>query len=382
MINGMDGLRVLHLYHDILENGGVENFLLNVCTVLRAAGVYCDVTTTAFASNDYFVDAIGEMGYGYYQLNKNKKNFVKGCRDTIKRLPAFLRAHRYDIVHVHSCSPIQSGIIMRILRRNGVRRVIHHAHLSSENMGASLAFKWRIKRLLGVPLMGGIPVLNLSPSRAAARSLFPAKVFKAGKVEYVPNAVDTGKFAFDEIVRANMRQELGIGVEEILVGHVGRFDVPKNHSFTMDVFYEMLRRRPACRLVLVGEGAQEAAIRQKAARLGLQDKVIFYGATNEMERLLQAFDVFLFPSLFEALGIAAVEAQAAGLPCVASTNVPRQAVLCESTIQLSRACPAGEWAEAILKTRRAPFDPAALKAYDIRTVAAEMQGFYESLSVF
>ena len=146
------------------------------------------------------------------------------------------------------------------------------------------------------------------------------------RIRIVKNGVELSRFSFDAEARKLVRGELGLE-DAFVVGHVGRFAYQKNHDFLIDAFALIRERVPEARLLLVGEGVLFEQTRQRAARLGLEQSVIFYGASRDVGALMQAMDLFALPSHFEGLPVVGVEAQAAGLPVAFSDQVTRQARL-------------------------------------------------------
>lgn len=179
-----------------------------------------------------------------------------------------------------------------------------------------------------------------------------------------------------------MRKDLGIAETDIIIGHVGSQKPQKNHSYLIDVFAEVCKKSEAYKLVLVGDGPLMPEMKAKVRNLGLENKVMFLGTRNDAPRLFNAFDIFVLPSLFEGLGIVAVEAQANGLECILSTNVPKEADLTGVTY-LDINIPAVVWAENIIKkaySRHDDFNEKVVKAgYDIQSAANEIQSFYENI---
>ena len=153
----------------------------------------------------------------------------------------------------------------------------------------------------------------------------------------------------------------------------------------LDVFGVMVGKRPDSRLLLVGEGEDEAALRQKAEALGITGQVIFYGPSEQVETLLWAMDAFVFPSLFEGLGIAGIEAQAAGLPVVCSDRVPAEARVLERVHVMPLEAGIEAWADAALaleKTPRTGEEAEQVRAagFDIAAVASQIETFYRGES--
>jgi len=141
--------------------------------------------------------------------------------------------------------------------------------------------------------------------------------------EVIPNAIDAQMFRFSEQVRREVREQYGLE-DCLVVGHVGRLQYQKNQTFLLDAFRHLHEREEKARLVLVGDGPDLTELEAKAVTLGIEREVLFLGNRDDFNRLLQAFDLFVMPSHFEGFGMAALEAQAAGLPCLLSASVPRE----------------------------------------------------------
>jgi glycosyltransferase involved in cell wall biosynthesis len=172
------------------------------------------------------------------------------------------------------------------------------------------------------------------------------------------------------------------------MGHVGRFHDRKNHALIVETAAEVFRAEPAARLLLVGDGDGEAKVRARVRALGIEDRVVFAGASDQVPQLLRhAMDVFLFPSHHEGLGVAVVEAQAAGLPCVIADHLPSEIDVVPELIQrLPVSAPPPVWAAAVVRAARqrpAVNQPEALKAilasdFNIERSAAKIAAIYAS----
>ena len=202
----------------------------------------------------------------------------------------------------------------------------------------------------------------------------------SGRVIIWPNAIETERFAYNEAVRQEMRSSLGLE-EKFVVDHAGGFRNQKNHDFLIDIFAEIRKRRDDAVLLLVGGGQLMNEIKAKVMKLGLNDCVIFAGYKGDIERYYQVMDVFVFPSLYEGLGMVAVEAQVSGLPTVCSTEVPDEAKICDACkfIPLSRS--ASEWADETFKLcyghiRRDMSQYARSAGFDIKQQAQKLTAWY------
>ena len=143
------------------------------------------------------------------------------------------------------------------------------------------------------------------------------------------NAIDANQYIFNPQVRQQMRAQLGIREDQLVIGHVGRFNLQKNHPFIIDIFSCIYAQNPKAVLMLVGHDDcdEGKAIHEKVTQLGLTENVKFLGTRGDVPKVMQAMDVFLFPSLFEGFGIVALEAQASGLPALVSQRIPSECMI-------------------------------------------------------
>ena len=142
----------------------------------------------------------------------------------------------------------------------------------------------------------------------------------------INNAINTKDFLFNQHVRKKVREELELQ-NKFVIGHVGRFNEPKNHTFIINIFKELVSINDNAKLLLVGEGNLKNEIEKKVEDLGLSQYIVFYGKCDCVNRIMQAFDIFLFPSLYEGLPVTMVEAQANGLKCFISNKVPKECIM-------------------------------------------------------
>jgi glycosyltransferase involved in cell wall biosynthesis len=227
---------------------------------------------------------------------------------------------------------------------------------------------------------------GLAPSQRAANSLFGSR-FKTNICwSVLCYGIDLASFSLEVDRRAILRK-LGIPADSFVVGHIGRFVSPKNHFFFIEVAAEILRRKPQTWFLLVGDGQLRPAILDKAKRLGIRKQAIFLGARDDVPYIMNgAIDAFLFPSLYEGLGLAIIEAQAAGVPCVISDVVPEEAdVVPELISRLSLDKSVEEWAEAVLKssqkqciTPRAALEKVAQSPFNIKYSVEALIELYET----
>lgn len=288
--------------------------------------------------------------------------------DYFHALNAFFAAHpEYRIVHSHldcmSAYPLCAAKNAKVPVR------IAHAHSTSQDRNWKLVFKLISKKLISLYTTD-----LFACSADAGEWMFGTK-----DVHILPNAIDIERYAFNLLIRNQTKKALGLD-DAFVIGHIGRFSAVKNHSFLTDIFAQIKRQEPNSKLLLVGAGSEMQAVQQKVKTLGLGADVIFTGVRNDVANLMQAMDVFVFPSLYEGLGIVLIEAQAAGLPCVVSDTIPREAYLTDLVTAEKLSSSVEKWAEKILKKRDFPRtdrrDEIAAHGFDITTEAVKLQEFY------
>ena len=163
----------------------------------------------------------------------------------------------------------------------------------------------------------------------------------------VNNGVDLAQFAYEESYRNEVRKKHGLSLNDVVVGHVGRFDVVKNHTFLIDIFEAFLQIQPKAKLLCVGVGGELEVVKNKVKEIGLSNSVVFAGLQSEVYKYLSAFDYFVFPSLYEGLPVALVEAQASGVMTICSSKVSPEAKLSDYLNYFELEKSAMDWAQYI-----------------------------------
>lgn len=325
-------IRVLHIV-TYMGRGGLETMIMNYYRHMNRSRVQFDFLVHRDFEADYEAE-IRELGGRIYRLPPMNPF----SPDYLGKLDAFFAEHReYRIVHCHlDC---MAGIPLRAAKKYGVPVRIAHAHSNSQTKDAKYPVKLFFKR--------DIPKYAtdlLACSRSAGGWMFGRDDFLV-----MNNAIDAAQYAHCPETEARVREELGIPADALVVGHVGRIDPPKNHEFLLRVFAKLPEN---ARLLLVGDGQLRQAAEKQAHELGVADRVIFTGIRKDVPRLLQAMDVFVFPSIYEGLPVSVIEAQAAGLPCLISDRVPIECKKTDLVRQIPLDAGTEVWAEAVLEASR------------------------------
>lgn len=317
--------------------GGVENFLMTYCGRIDNARVRFDFLSRY--EDAAYPDKRREIGKTYV-IPRRSEDPVKYYRE----IRAFFEAHarEYDVIWDNECM-FNDMTPLKLAAEYGIPVRIAHSH-TPQNMDPSLAGKARgtLHRAQRRSLARYANVL-WACSEESAKWACPAMDLP---FTIIPHAIDAKDYRFDAAVREEVRAHYGL-TDCLVVGHVGRLHYQKNHTFLLEVFARLHQREPRARLVLVGDGPNLLTLEAKAVDLGVENEVLFLGQRDDVPRLLQAFDLFAMPSRFEGLGMAAVEAQAAGLTCLLSDAFPKAAAITEDVTFLAPEDP-DLWAERML----------------------------------
>lgn len=260
-----------------------------------------------------------------------------------KELKRVLKEGNYKIVHSHINT--LSVFSLFAAKCAGVPVRIAHSHSTTNKKEKKKNLMKQVLR----PFSKLFATDYFACTEHAGRWLFGDKAFDEGKVYILNNAIDVEKFKYDEKIRKAKRKELGIKDNQLVIGHIGRFVAQKNHTFLIDIFNEIHKKNKDAILVLAGQGPLMDEIKSKVKDLGLTESVKFLGQRTDANELYQAFDVFLLPSIYEGLGLVLIEAQCAGLPCVASTEVPKVAKVTKNLYFIPLLNSSEEWAKTALK---------------------------------
>lgn len=316
--------------------GGVESVILNYYRNIDKDKVQFDFVVHKHPLKS-FVDEAEKYGGRIYEVTAYTKNIFAFTYEIYK----IIKNGHYDIVHSNMNSLSVFPLFAAWLA--GARVRILHNHTTDTK---AEGFRTVIKRTLR-PFAKVFANQYWACSKLAAEWMYGKQAVDSGKVTIINNAIDLNKFAFCQEKRNALRNELGLE-GKFVIGHVGRFMKQKNHEFLIDIFAEVAKLKENAVLMLIGEGPLMVAIRKKANELHLEEKVLFLGVRNDVADLYNVMDVFLFPSLYEGLGMVAVEAQVNGLPVVVSTEVPKEAGIRENIKWYSLDLGALKWAKEVL----------------------------------
>lgn len=337
-------IRILHVVGG-MNRGGIETWLMHVLRHIDRDRFQMDFLVHTEKPCPYD-DEARDLGSKIIPCLDPSKPWLYALN--FKRI---LREYGpYDIVHSHVHH--FSGYVLWLAKQAGINVRIAHSHNDTASAEATAAWHRRLYLDLSKWLLARYATVGLGCSRNAVADLFSSnwKTDQHWRVLYY--GVNLSSFR-EYADASSVRAEFGIPADAFVIGHAGRFETQKNHLFLLEIAAEVAKQEPKMHLLLMGDGSLRPNIERKAAAMGLGDRVIFAGNRSDVPRLmLNAVDLFLFPSLHEGLGLVLIEAQAAGLPCVFSDVVPEEADLVRPLLQrISLSKPASVWAEAVISAR-------------------------------
>ncbi|MDR1688872.1 MAG: glycosyltransferase [Clostridiales bacterium] len=314
-------MRKIRVLHFPLRNnfGGISSFILRSWQFIDKSRFLFDFATMS-KEPLYFEEELVKQGCKVYHIP------LYAVEDESLFISEFEKVLcNYDVVHLHN-GYWTSFACEKAAKNVGIPNVIIHAHntgIGVINGGATYEEALFLHNKLKSELTSDTASRFLACSIPAGDWLYGKSIPKK-EIQILNYAIDTELFSYNNGVRESYRKELGI-LNDFVIGHVGRFERQKNHLFLIDTFSKVCRYLPNTKLVLVGIGADFEIIKNKVEQYKLIEKVILLGKRTDVANLLQAMDVFAFPSFFEGFGIVLIEAQASGLRCIVSDNVPEEA---------------------------------------------------------
>ncbi|MGE4588691.1 MAG: glycosyltransferase [Acidaminococcaceae bacterium] len=303
---------------------------------------------------EYEIATLGGNGLfdNYLQAKGCKIYEIKPIREIglfryMKQFDYLFKKKRYDIVHSHV--GIASFLVFAPAIMNGVKHRFIHAHVNrfdNDPQRGVNGFFFNIIKKLNVLLATNY----CACTKEAGNYFFGKRIMNKNTANIILNGIDVEDFRFDNNKRKLLREKFGVA-NKFVICNIGRFTYPKNQNFLIDIFYHIQKTELNSILWLVGEGNDEEQLREKCRALGIEDKVLFLGVISDISSIAMCMDAFILPSMYEGLGIVAIEAQAAGVKCFVSTNVPREVKITNLVRFISLDRGEAYWANCILKEK-------------------------------
>lgn len=365
-------IRVLQVFGR-MNRGGAESMIMNLYREIDREKVQFDfvVHTDKKCAFDDEIQSLGGKIFSVPRYNgKNHFQYVNAWKN-------FFREHpEYKIIHGHIYSV--ASIYLKVAKKFGFV-TIAHSH-SASDVGGLAAF---VKKIIQIPLKNTADYL-FACSDKAGEWLYGKTCTRQKNYYLLKNAIDTDLYRHNSELREKMRKELGVE-NNFVLGHVGRFNTPKNHKFLLDIFSEVYKKDRNCRLLLVGDGNLRPELEEKMEALGIRDAVIMTGVRTDVNNLLQAMDCFVFPSLYEGLPVTVIEAQAAGLSCFISDRITDEVCITELVKRIPINQGTKCWEEALASAseetiRKNVTDKIINAGYDIKSTSKWLMDFYTNMN--
>lgn len=307
---GKKVVRVLHIVPN-MQAGGLETFIMNIYRNLDRNKIQFDFLVH-YKEKYFYDDEIESLGGKIYKFDLRENNNIFKYMIMLNR---FYKQHKeYKIIHCHMAS---IGFINFVIaKKNGINIRIAHSH----NANTEKNIKGYLKRIMIAPYKF-LSTINFACSDDAGKFLFSNK-----KYEVISNGISVEKFKYNLNARNKIRNDYNWD-ENFLVGHVGRFEQQKNHKFIIDLLPKVIKVIPNIKVILIGEGSLMDEIKKYSKEKNVDHYIEFLGVVPNVFDYYSAMDCFIFPSLFEGLGIVLIEAQSSGLPCIVSDRIPKEAFI-------------------------------------------------------
>lgn len=364
-------IRILHVI-GVMNRGGAETMIMNIYRNIDRSKVQFDfvVHTNEIGSFD---DEIKKLGGKIFHCPKlNVENLLSYKNWWVR----FFQNDglSYRVVHGHIGST--ASIYLKAAKDSG-KYTIAHSHSS----GTDYSLKSFLYKLLSYNTRN-IADYFFACSYAAGVDRYGKKIaYDKQRYKILNNAIDTSLFGFNENIRKEIRNQFGLTENDLIIGHVGRFTSEKNHKFILKIFSNLLKNHDSSKLILVGDGPLRNEIENLSKELNINNKVIFTGVRKDVNYIMQAFDVLLFPSIYEGLPVTLIEAQSTGLPCVISNKIPEDCILTNNLIHIvNLEDDISKWVETILDvkniTRNGRENEIKEAGFDIKATAKWLEEFY------
>ena len=361
-------IKVLQIIGDVV-GGGVETVIMNYYRNIDKTKIQFDFVVHKGALLQY-ITQVKNYGGKVYEITSYKSNILKYTYKIYK----IIKENNYEIVHSNMNS--LSGFPLFAAYLAGAKVRILHNHTTDNPAEGIRTIAKRILR----PFARLFANQYWACSKLAAEWMYGKNTVTNGKITIINNAIDLEKFKFNKEKREKLRKKLGIE-NCFVIGHVGRFVKTKNHEFLIEIFNEVLKQKSNAKLLLIGDGNLKSLIEAKVQNLGIEKAVIFLGVRNDVADLYNVMDVFVFPSLYEGLGMAVIEAQVNSLPTIVSIAIPAEAKISEYIKFISLQQPLKDWLNEVENAKRKELNISdeLLKKFDIREESKKLENLYLKL---
>lgn len=345
--------------------GGIENFLMNVYRSLDRENYQFDFILQN-SEESFFEEEIKKLGGNIYKIPRMEKHPIKHMLE----LKKILKSGEYIAFHRHTANSIVF-VDLLIAKISKIKNIIVHSHSTSHSKG-------KLNQIFR-PVLYKFADKHLACGKEAGEWLYADKNF-----EIINNGIPIAKYAYREEKRKETRELFGYSDNDIVLGHVGRFDEAKNQRFIIEMFKELNKLDSRYKLLLCGDGELRGELNLYCKENGIGNSVLFLGVRKNVNEILQAMDAFLFPSKYEGLPVSLIEAQLSALPCFVSKNIPDEAIYNKNILKLGiNEEDKEEWCKHIMALPitteyRTYINEDLYNDYEIKNVVKKLCDIYEN----
>lgn len=349
-----------------MNTGGAETFLMNVFRNINRDKYHFYFLCYGNQKYDY-EDEIRKLGGTVIRIDKPKNRFDIS---SIQKIAKIINKYKITVVHTHTYYNSMYSILAA--KKAHIAKIFCHSHNTESEPNISLSKK--IYAQLSKAIIRNLSTGLIACGQDAGKALFGNRSFII-----MNNGIDLKKYAFNSKQRKIEREKYDIKDEDILIGHIGRFEEVKNHKFLIEIMAKLVERNPHYKLLLFGGGSKEDEIKKKIRDNNLQNSVIVAGKRLDIHNAYNAFDLMVYPSLFEGFPVTFVEAQANGLKIIASDTIDKTTNI-TGNISFLPLEEQNKWLDGIInldKTRKDNTKLLEKSAYNIRNTVKQLEELYK-----
>lgn len=345
--------KVIVQFVTTMNRGGLESLLVSLYKELHESYVFIFIVQKR--GRHHYFDEIEQLGGKVYSVyRENLFDYL----NYLNRLNELLKLINANVIHSH-IDTLSAFPLVIAKRRNYVNRIAH-SHNSNQEINWYYPLKLLLKSLIRF-----YSTDLIACSRESGEWMFGNN----NPFHFIPNAIDVDKFRFDLKNRNAIRTQLNCK-KNFVIGHVGRFNKQKNHLFLIDIFNEISKKNINAKLVLIGEGPLKNKIINRIQKYFLTDKVIILPPVSNIHKFYSSFDYFIFPSLYEGMSLALIEAQVSGLKCLLSNKITLDSVFMDNTELMDLDLSSKRWADKVF------FD-----TYDRENSSKQLENFISNFDI-
>lgn len=367
-------IRTLHVTClDGTSFGGISSVLKSIYQNIDHSKFALDIVFPGKSTLHILDNEFRKNGDSFFELNNNIGNKIGKIRYLL-RLRKIYKNNQYDIIHIHSGLPLFNYGTALVARMSTNSKIVIHNH---NDVSLHNGIKKALYPFI-ITIMGKNADYFFSCSNKSAAKTIPKNAIKKRKYAVYINGINISGYKYNECKRKVWRRRLGISDDTILLGSVGRLAYQKNHEHEI----VLLRKLNDIRghkygLVIVGAGDCKEKLVELAQRLDVMDSITWIDYSDDISGMMNAFDILLLASRYEGFGIVAIEAQANGLPVIASDVLPEETKITNNICYCSIR-DEEDWIDAILDAKRNN-EIIINDKYDIKTTVLDIEKVYRGL---